>query len=94
VIERDEVLRIAALARLELSPEEVERMTRDLSSILEYVGQLARVQEAAPAVEEGLATPRREDRVVPSRLVAELLDAAPAREGALVRVPRVIEGAE
>lgn len=91
MIDREEVLRIAALARLELSGEELERMTGDLSKILEYVAQLARVQEAAPEADEGLSTPRREDRVSPSRHVSELLNAAPAREGALVRVPRVID---
>ena len=91
MIDREEVLRVAALARLELSPEEVERMTGDLSKILEYVAQLSRVQEAAPPPREGEGTPRREDRVVASRYMTELVDAAPEREGMLVRVPRVIE---
>jgi aspartyl-tRNA(Asn)/glutamyl-tRNA(Gln) amidotransferase subunit C len=91
MIERDEVLRIAALARLELSPEELDRMTADLSKILEYVNQLARVQEKARAAESAQGTPEREDRVVASRCTAELLEAASAREGALVKVPRVVE---
>jgi len=91
MIDREEVLRIAALARLELSPAEVERMSADLSKILDYVAQLARIEDAAPAPEQVPGTPRREDRVVPSRLVAELLEASPERDGALVRVPRVVE---
>ncbi len=91
MIERDEVLRIAALARLELSPEELERMTADLSEILGYVNQLARVEGDARAAAATEATPLREDRVVPSRWAAELLEAAPAREGPLVKVPRVVE---
>ncbi len=91
MIERGEVLRIAALARLELSPEELERMTADLSNILEYVNQLARVEGQARSAESAQATPEREDCVVPSRHTAELLDAAPAREGPLVQVPRVVE---
>jgi aspartyl-tRNA(Asn)/glutamyl-tRNA(Gln) amidotransferase subunit C len=36
----DEVRRIAGLAHLALSPEETERMTRELGSILAYVRQL------------------------------------------------------
>jgi aspartyl-tRNA(Asn)/glutamyl-tRNA(Gln) amidotransferase subunit C len=92
MIEREEVLRIAELARLELSADEVERMTGDLSKILEYVAQLSRVQDdAAAAADQAPPTPRREDKVLPSRHVSELLDAAPSREGALVRVPRVVE---
>ncbi|MFN2432240.1 MAG: Asp-tRNA(Asn)/Glu-tRNA(Gln) amidotransferase subunit GatC [Gemmatimonadota bacterium] len=91
MIERDEVLRIAALARLELSPEEVERMARELSQILEHVERLARVTEAAPGERPAEGTPRRQDRVASSRVVDELLEQAPAREGPLVRVPRVVE---
>ena len=91
MIEREEVLRIAALARLELSPDELERMTADLSSILEYVNQLARVEGQARPPQPAPGTPQREDRVVPYRHTAELLDAAPAREGPLVQVPRVVE---
>jgi aspartyl-tRNA(Asn)/glutamyl-tRNA(Gln) amidotransferase subunit C len=91
MIDRDEVLRIAALARLELSPDELVRMTTDLSNILDYVNQLARVEDRGRPAEPGPGTPEREDRVVPYRHTAELLDAAPAREGPLVRVPRVVE---
>jgi aspartyl-tRNA(Asn)/glutamyl-tRNA(Gln) amidotransferase subunit C len=91
MIEREEVLRIAALARLELSPDELERMTADLSSILEYVNQLARVEGQARSPQAEPATPQREDRVIPYRYAAELLGAAPAREGPLVQVPRVVE---
>lgn len=36
----EEVRRIAGLAHLALSPEETERMTRELGSILAYVRQL------------------------------------------------------
>ena len=37
MIEREQVLHVARLARLELSDEEVERMARELSGILEHV---------------------------------------------------------
>lgn len=42
-ISAEEVEYIAKLARLELKPEEKEAFTRQLSSILEYVGQLQSV---------------------------------------------------
>lgn len=39
-VEREEVLRIAALARLRLEDDALERMTGDLNSILEHVSEL------------------------------------------------------
>jgi aspartyl-tRNA(Asn)/glutamyl-tRNA(Gln) amidotransferase subunit C len=41
VIDRDQVLHVAKLARLELSDAEVERMAAELSGILEHVGRIA-----------------------------------------------------
>jgi aspartyl-tRNA(Asn)/glutamyl-tRNA(Gln) amidotransferase subunit C len=40
VIDRDQVLHVARLARLRLSDEEVERMADELSSILEHVERI------------------------------------------------------
>ncbi len=37
MIERDQVLHVARLARLRLSDDEVQRMTGDLSQVLEHV---------------------------------------------------------
>jgi aspartyl-tRNA(Asn)/glutamyl-tRNA(Gln) amidotransferase subunit C len=40
VIERDEVLAVARLARLQLSDEEVEPMARELSAVLHHVAKI------------------------------------------------------
>lgn len=40
MIERDQVLHVARLARLSLSEEEVERMVGELSGILEHVDRI------------------------------------------------------
>ena len=40
MIDREQVLHVARLARLRLSDEEVERMADDLSSILEHVERI------------------------------------------------------
>jgi aspartyl-tRNA(Asn)/glutamyl-tRNA(Gln) amidotransferase subunit C len=40
MIEREQVLHVARLARLRLSDEEVERMTGELSGILEHVDRI------------------------------------------------------
>jgi aspartyl-tRNA(Asn)/glutamyl-tRNA(Gln) amidotransferase subunit C len=41
MIDRDQVLHVARLARLELSDEEVERMAGELSKILEHIERIS-----------------------------------------------------
>jgi len=41
VIDRDEVLAVARLARLQLSDDEVEPMARELSSVLDHIATIA-----------------------------------------------------
>ena len=43
MIDRDQVLHVARLARLRLSDEEVERMAGELSGILEHVDRIGRL---------------------------------------------------
>jgi aspartyl-tRNA(Asn)/glutamyl-tRNA(Gln) amidotransferase subunit C len=40
MIDRDQVLHVARLARLELTEEEIERMSSELSGILEHVDRI------------------------------------------------------
>ncbi len=40
MIERDQVLHVARLARLRLSDDEVERMSRELSTILDHIEKI------------------------------------------------------
>ncbi|MEA2426439.1 MAG: aspartyl-tRNA(Asn)/glutamyl-tRNA(Gln) amidotransferase subunit, partial [Thermoleophilaceae bacterium] len=41
MIDRDQVLHVARLARLKLTEDEVERMQSELSSILEHVERIS-----------------------------------------------------
>jgi aspartyl/glutamyl-tRNA(Asn/Gln) amidotransferase C subunit len=43
MISKEEVLNLAQLARLKLSDEEVTNLQKDISSILDYVGQVSAV---------------------------------------------------
>jgi len=96
-ITREEVERVAALARLSLTDEEAERMAEELDRILEYVEALEQVDtEGVEPTSHvmSLRTPLREDRAVES-LDSELaLANAPLREGTAFVVPKVIEGEE
>ena len=46
MIDRDQVLHVARLARLKLTDEEVERMSRELSGILDHFGEIAQLDLA------------------------------------------------
>jgi aspartyl-tRNA(Asn)/glutamyl-tRNA(Gln) amidotransferase subunit C len=50
VIERDEVLHVARLARLALSEQEIEPMARELSAVLDHIARISELdlQNVAP----------------------------------------------
>jgi aspartyl-tRNA(Asn)/glutamyl-tRNA(Gln) amidotransferase subunit C len=90
----DQVRWVAHLARLELSDDELETMTRQLSRILDYVDQLQQVNTEGV---EPLAHPLpihnifRDDDPRPSLPVAEALANAPERHGDFYSVPAVLD---
>ncbi len=58
MISREEVLKLAELARLKVEDEEVESLQKDISSILDYVGQVSAVQGNTSAKAEELPSVR------------------------------------
>lgn len=63
---KEQVLHIAKLARLTLTPEEVESMTKELSSILNYIDVLSEVDTSnvePTAQVTGLTNALRKDEV-------------------------------
>jgi aspartyl-tRNA(Asn)/glutamyl-tRNA(Gln) amidotransferase subunit C len=89
-ISRDEVLRVARLARLALTDEEVERLGAQLNAILEAVGKVGEldlegVEPTAHPLE--LVNVWAEDEPQASLSVEEALANAPDREGGFFRVP-------
>jgi aspartyl-tRNA(Asn)/glutamyl-tRNA(Gln) amidotransferase subunit C len=89
-ITREEVLHVAALARLELSDEEVERFREQLSAILDAVGKVAELDlsDVEPTAHPlDLVNVWAEDEPRPCLSVEEALANAPDRDGALFRVP-------
>jgi aspartyl-tRNA(Asn)/glutamyl-tRNA(Gln) amidotransferase subunit C len=101
-VSMDEVLRVAALANLELTPDEVPRMQRDLNAILGHIAELneldtagvpamAQVGEMLGADVEGAGENLRIDAVRPSLDRAAVMAAAPESDGRFFKVPKVIE---
>jgi len=94
-ISREEVARIAQLARLSLSDEEAGAMAADLDTILGHVEQLQglETQDVPPTAHVGArATPFRPDEPRPSLPPEVAVGNAPAAEGSAFLVPPVIEG--
>ncbi|MBI2210988.1 MAG: Asp-tRNA(Asn)/Glu-tRNA(Gln) amidotransferase subunit GatC [Deltaproteobacteria bacterium] len=93
-ITREEVQRVAVLARLQFSPEEEEILTGQLDKILQYVEKLdqldtADVEPLAHAVD--IVNAFRDDRVANRPSSDSLLANAPAREKDFFKVPKIIE---
>ena len=96
-ISQDEVLRVAELARLLLSEDETQQMTRDLDQVLDYVAALASVETEGvepTAHVLPLKTPLREDLAAAGMDPELAVSNAPPREGTAFVVPKVIEGEE
>ena len=94
MITREDVVHVAALARLGLTDEEVDRMQGQLNRILEAVGQLQSVDTSSvgPTAQViALENVMREDVVRPGIGREAALANAPVREGSLLRVPVILE---
>ena len=90
---RAEVEKVAALARLGLTNEEVEKLQGDLNLILEQWARLAEVDTSSvPASAQTIVQvmPLRDDTPSPSLSVAAALQNAPARSGDFVRVQAIL----
>jgi aspartyl-tRNA(Asn)/glutamyl-tRNA(Gln) amidotransferase subunit C len=80
MIDRETVLHVARLARLELSDDEVERMTGELAGVLEHIETIAQldlegVARTSHVVEAGDAL--REDEPEPCLPRERALESAP-----------------
>ena len=87
-----DVKHIAHLARLDLTPSEVEQYRRQLSDILDHFETLKQVDTSAvPPTATALAMPTvmREDHVLPSLPTEDVLANAPDQQDGYFRVPAV-----
>ena len=97
-ISREDVLRVADLAYLDLSESELETYRKQIDEILEYIGKLneldtANVEPMAQVLTDDQTADAtlREDVVVSCNVAAEILKQAPDPEPPYFRVPKEIE---
>jgi aspartyl-tRNA(Asn)/glutamyl-tRNA(Gln) amidotransferase subunit C len=92
-ISRDDVAKLAQLARIEMTPDELDHLANELGVILSAV---ARVQEVAsedvPPTSHPLPLENvfRPDVVIPSLTPDEALSGAPAQEEQRFKVPQIL----
>ena len=92
-ITKDDILHIASLARLELDPEELERLVSDLTQILSYVEQIRQINTDQIIPQSQFIKAEnvfREDIVQPSLTQEAALANAPDRDKEFFRVPKVL----
>jgi aspartyl-tRNA(Asn)/glutamyl-tRNA(Gln) amidotransferase subunit C len=94
-LNRETVLKVARLARLQLAPVEVDAFADQLGAILDYVARLdeldtSTVEPMVHSVE--VANVLRDDEPVKSLPRAAALANAPKTDGKYFLVPTIIEG--
>lgn len=89
----NEILRIAELARLNFSEEEIESFTTDFNRIVDYVGTIAsmNLDGIEPlTVVSGAVNVSRDDVAGECLTTVEALSNAPRKNEAFFKVPKVL----
>lgn len=93
-LKKEDVRKIAQLARLQIDDDVIDQYARDLSNVLALVEQMNEIDTSAitPMAHPLDASQRlREDEVTESNLRDKFQSIAPDVEKGLYRVPKVIE---
>lgn len=93
MLTKEEVVKIAQLARIELQDGEVEKFQKDLSTVLDYVDELKKVDtEGLEIVAQvtGLENVQRLDQPVVSENRDAILDQAPETKDGYFKVKAIL----
>jgi len=91
---REDVARIALLARLRLLPQELDQLTAELQNILQYMDKLREldISEVEPFTQAvDTSNSLREDVVTNTSDPDRILSNAPAKVKSFFKVPKIIE---
>ncbi len=92
-ITKDEVEKVANLARLELNGDEINNHAEQLEKILEYIKQLEKIDtEDTPCTTRAIEVVNvfRKDEKKKTDFTEELLELSPSREDKFFKVPKII----
>ena len=92
-VTKEEVTKVAQLARLELNEDEINNHAEQLEKILEYIKQLEKIDtDNVPCTTRAIEVVNafRKDEKKDYINNEELLDLAPSREDQFFKVPKII----
>ena len=92
-ITKEEVKKVANLARLELNEHEINNHAEQLEKILKYIKQLEKINtDNIPCTTRAIEVTNvlRKDEKKDYKNSEELLDLAPLRENKFFKVPKII----
>ena len=93
-ITKEEVKKVAHLARLELNEDEINNHAEQLEKILEYIKQLEKIDtDDVPCTTRAIEVINvfRKDAQKNSECSQELLELGPSREDQYYKVPKIID---
>lgn len=96
IIDREQVRKVARLARLEISSDEEEQFASKLSSILEYFEQLSELDtsEVPPTTRAiDISNITRSDKLISEASREAILQSAPDQDGDFFKVPQILSEA-
>jgi len=103
MISKEQIEHVAKLARIELTEKEQEKYSHDLSSILDYIDKLGKVDtKDVKAIQQitGLETVTRKDATGNKKPASpagrqetrnKILEQAPEKKGNYYKVPKILE---
>jgi len=97
MLDREQVKKVANLARLEITPDEEKQFLTQLSTILEYFEQLSELDtdEVPPTTRAiDMSNVTRPDELETLSDRASLLSQAPSEEDGFFRVPQILSSTE
>lgn len=92
MVTKDEVKNLADLARVRLSDEEAEALSKEMDSILDYVGQIKNASVEDEVLVPVLKNVMREDEPLnkDDEYTEDILNNAPSRQGRFLKVKKIL----
>ncbi len=92
-INREEVVKLAALSMLEFSDQEIDRLTSDFKEFLSHIQEIMAVEATEDLSSIRRINVFREDKALIKER-EDILNQAPARSGDYFAVPSILETSE
>ena len=92
MITKDDIQKLALLARIAVTPQEVESFSKEIEAILSYVGHINSVTVPEGTPKSGLINVFREDDTPHESglFTKDVLQASPNREGEYIKVKKIL----